>query len=108
MTDSGKTGDLASQGSLANRRDQMFPKLSAAQLARLQRYGQRRALRAGEILAEPGDRGLPMWVVLSGSIEAVQMGMAGETTGGDSHRRRVQRRDEHAARDQHHGSHARG
>jgi thioredoxin reductase (NADPH) len=56
----------------------MFPLLSAAQLARLQRYGQRRALRAGEILAEPGDRGLPMWVVLSGSIEVVQMGMAGE------------------------------
>jgi thioredoxin reductase (NADPH) len=79
MTDSGKTGDLASHGNLANRRDQMFPKLSAAQLARLQRYGQRRVLRAGEILAEPGDRGLPMWVVLSGSIEAVQMGMAGET-----------------------------
>jgi thioredoxin reductase (NADPH) len=56
----------------------MFPLLSAAQLARLQRYGQRRALRAGEILAEPGDRGLPMWVVLSGSIEVVQIGMAGE------------------------------
>jgi len=78
MTDSGKTPDLAFQGNLASRRDQMFPLLNAAQLARLQRYGQRRALRAGEILAEPGDRGLPMWVVLSGSIEVLQVGMAPE------------------------------
>jgi thioredoxin reductase (NADPH) len=80
MTDFGEMPDLASQGSLANRREQMFPALNAAQLARLHRYGQRRAIRAGEILAEPGDRGLPMWVVLSGSIEAVQVGMSGETT----------------------------
>jgi thioredoxin reductase (NADPH) len=58
----------------------MFPLLTAPQLARLHRYGQRRALRAGEILAEPGDRGLPMWVVLSGSIEVIQVGLAGETT----------------------------
>ena len=79
MTESGKTLELALQGTLATRRDQMFPALSDAQLARLQRYGRRRAIRAGEILAEPGDRGLPMWVVLSGSIEVVQVGMAGET-----------------------------
>src|ERR1700761_3119855 len=80
MSDSEKRPDLASQGNLAARRDKIFPTLSAAQLARLERYGQRRAIRAGEILAEPGDRGLPMWVVLSGSIEAVQMGMSGETS----------------------------
>ena len=80
MTDSEKTPDLSSQSSLATRRDQMFPALSGAQLARLQRYGQRRDNSSGAILAEPGDRGLPMWVVLSGSIEAVQVGMAGETT----------------------------
>jgi thioredoxin reductase (NADPH) len=58
----------------------MFPALTAPQLARLQRYGHRRAIRAGDILAEPGDRGLPMWVVLSGSIEVIQVAMAGETT----------------------------
>jgi thioredoxin reductase (NADPH) len=82
MTESPETEstDLASQGNLATRRDQMFPKLSAAQLARLQRYGHRRAIRAGEVLAEPGDRGLPMWVVLSGAIEVVQVGIAGEST----------------------------
>jgi thioredoxin reductase (NADPH) len=80
MTDSPKTGDLAALGNLATRREQMFPRLTASQLARLQRFGQRRAIRAGEILAEPGDRGLPMWVVLSGSIDVIQVGMAGETT----------------------------
>jgi len=80
MTEPEQTPDLLTQSSLATRRDQMFPVLTAAQLARLQRYGQRRTIRAGQILAEPGDRGLPMWVVLSGSIEAMQVGMAGETT----------------------------
>jgi thioredoxin reductase (NADPH) len=81
MNDPETTPDLLAQSSsLATRRDQMFPVLSGAQLARLERFGKRRAVRAGEVLAEPGDRGLPMWVVLSGSIEVVQVGMAGETT----------------------------
>jgi thioredoxin reductase (NADPH) len=80
MTDPAKAPDLLTKSSLASRREQIFPVLTGAQLARLQRYGQRRRVRAGEILAEPGDRGLPMWVVLSGSIEAMLVGMAGETT----------------------------
>ena len=80
MVDHEQTPALATKSGLETRRDQMFPGLSVAQLARLRRSGQRRAIRAGEILAEPGDRGLPMWVVLSGSIEIVQQGMAGETT----------------------------
>jgi thioredoxin reductase (NADPH) len=80
MTDPGKAPDIFTNSSLASRREQIFPVLTGAQLARLQRYGQRRRVRAGEILAEPGDRGLPMWVVLSGSIEAMLVGMAGETT----------------------------
>jgi thioredoxin reductase (NADPH) len=79
MTDQIAPDILTQSSSLATRRGQMFPILTGAQLTRLQRYGQRRAIRAGEILAEPGDRGLPMWVVLSGSIEIVQVGMAGET-----------------------------
>src|ERR1700722_15786386 len=80
MSDSENTPDILTQSSLATRRDQMFPVLTGTQLARLQRYGQHRTIRAGEILAEPGDRGLPMWVVLSGSIEVMQVGMTGETT----------------------------
>jgi thioredoxin reductase (NADPH) len=60
------------------RREQMFPKLGARQIARLEAHGQRIELRAGEILAQPGDRRLPLLVVLSGSIEVVQVGLAGE------------------------------
>jgi thioredoxin reductase (NADPH) len=56
----------------------MFPKLNARQLARLEAHGRHMDLRAGEILAQPGDRHLPLLVVLSGSIEVVQVGLAGE------------------------------
>ncbi len=79
MTDEEQSAPRLAAGTLATRREQMFPQLSPAQLTRLQRYGERRAIQAGEILAEPGDRGLPMLVVLSGSIEAIQVGMTGET-----------------------------
>src|SRR5712671_2303177 len=60
------------------RREQMFPKLGARQIARLEAHGQHIELRAGEILAQPGDRHLPLLVVLSGSIEVAQVGLAGE------------------------------
>ena len=60
------------------RREQMFPKLSARQIARLEAHGQQIELRAGEILAQPGDRHVPLLLVLSGSIEVVQVGLAGE------------------------------
>src|SRR5258708_2424767 len=60
------------------RREQMFPRLSARQIARLEAHGQHVELRAGEILAQPGDRHVPLLLVLSGSIEVVQVGLAGE------------------------------
>jgi CRP-like cAMP-binding protein len=60
------------------RREQMFPKLTAKQIARLEPHGEHIELRAGEILAQPGDRHLPLLVVLSGSIEVAQVGLAGE------------------------------
>ena len=67
------------RGKLAGaRREQMFPKLSARQIARLEAHGQHVELRAGEILAQPGDRHVPLLLVLSGSIEVVQVGLAGE------------------------------
>ena len=67
------------RGTLPNaRREQMFPKLNARQIARLEAHGQHIELRAGEILAQPGDFHLPLLVVLSGSIEVVQVGLAGE------------------------------
>ncbi len=61
------------------RREQMFPKLAPAQIGRLDAYGKRTRIRAGEVLAEPGDRHGRILVVLSGAIEIVLPGIAGET-----------------------------
>jgi thioredoxin reductase (NADPH) len=56
---------------LRKRREQMFPKLSAAQIARLEAHGHRIEIRPGEVLAELGNRQLRVFVVLSGSIEVL-------------------------------------
>ncbi|MGB8435427.1 MAG: FAD-dependent oxidoreductase [Burkholderiales bacterium] len=64
---------------LEARREQMFPKLTPDQVRRLGAYGKRVRVVAGEVLAEPGDRHGRLLVVLSGSIEIVLPGMAGET-----------------------------
>jgi thioredoxin reductase (NADPH) len=69
---------IADKPPFNGRKAQMFPQLTAAQIARLDALGSRRRMTQGEILAEPGDRHRPMLVVLSGSIEVVQPGMNGE------------------------------
>ena len=56
----------------------MFPHLTSLQIARLGAHGHKIATHKGQILAEPGDR-LPMFVVLSGSVEIIQPTLAGET-----------------------------
>ena len=56
---------------LEQRRAQMFPKLTSAQLARLERLGTPLQTRAGEILAELGDPPRGVFVVAAGSIEAL-------------------------------------
>jgi thioredoxin reductase (NADPH) len=70
-------GSIA-QSAYAGRSQQMFPHLTPVQIARLSAHGRNRAIEKGEVLAEPGDR-LPMYVVLSGSIEIVQPTLTGET-----------------------------
>ncbi len=60
------------------RKAQMFPLLTPAQIGRLEAHGTHRQMTQGEILAQPGDRNLPLLVVLSGSIEVVQPGIDGE------------------------------
>jgi thioredoxin reductase (NADPH) len=55
--------------SYANRRDQMFPRLTDAQLARVATFGQPRDVKSGEILFEPGDQNSAFFVVLSGAID---------------------------------------
>jgi thioredoxin reductase (NADPH) len=53
------------------RRGQMFPKLTAAQLARLERQGTRLKTHAGEILQELGEISRGVFVVAAGSVEAL-------------------------------------
>ena len=48
---------------LEQRRGQMFPKLAAAQLARLERQGTRLQTQAGEILQELGEISRGVFVV---------------------------------------------
>ena len=73
------TGEgMADTAAFVGRKAQMFPQLSPAQLSRVQAHATHRLTSKGEILAEPGDRNRPMFVVLTGSIEVVQPGMNGE------------------------------
>jgi thioredoxin reductase (NADPH) len=60
------------------RKDQTFPTLTPAQIARLAPHGKKIAIHKGQILAEPGERHRKLFVVLSGSIEVVRPTMAGE------------------------------
>ena len=69
--------ESAVESRFAGRHAQMFPKLTPAQIAFLERYGRKMTTQERQILAEPGDR-RPMFVVLSGSIEVVQVGLHGE------------------------------
>ncbi|HEX3397892.1 MAG TPA: FAD-dependent oxidoreductase [Steroidobacteraceae bacterium] len=66
------------QSPYVGRRAQMFPHLTPVQIARLSTNGRKIAIHTGEVLSEPGDR-LPMYVVLSGSIEILQPTLSGET-----------------------------
>src|ERR1700678_1330361 len=66
------------ESTFGGRSAQMFPVLTPVQLARLSAHARRTAIKKGEVLAEPGDRGRPMFVVLSGSIEVIQPSLSGE------------------------------
>jgi len=73
-----KLEGIFAQSPYAGRSAQMFPHLTPVQIARLSAHGRKSAIQKGQVLAEPGDR-LPMYVVLSGSIEIVQPTLTGET-----------------------------
>ncbi len=57
---------------------QAFPKLTEEQLNRVRPLGKVRKVKKGEILFEPGDRNMPFFVLLSGSMEVLQPDMHGE------------------------------
>ena len=60
------------------RRDQMFPKLTAAQIARVAAHATRKKVRAGEIVFDQGDADTGIDVVLSGMLEIVRPSLTGD------------------------------
>lgn len=56
---------------LEKRREQMFPKLTPAQLARLEAHGVRRETATGEILLDVGETPRGLFIVIAGSIEVL-------------------------------------
>ena len=73
------TGDLDSTTYADDgRRAQRFPTLTEAQIARIAAVSTRRPVRAGEILIEQGTETAGIFVVLSGAVEVVRPGLAGD------------------------------
>jgi thioredoxin reductase (NADPH) len=56
-----------------------FPTLTAQQMARLSGRGQRRQTIAGEVLYDSGDKGVPMFAVVSGELEVLRTAAGVET-----------------------------
>lgn len=59
--------------------DLLFPKLSAAQIARLDALGRRRKVAEGDALYEVGDANRSFYVLLEGRLEVVSPSREGET-----------------------------
>jgi thioredoxin reductase (NADPH) len=57
----------------------MFPRLTGEQMERIARHGRIRTVRSGEVLVEPGDNGVPLFVVVSGQVEIVRPSGTTET-----------------------------
>ena len=57
---------------------QAFPVLTPAQIDRIRPYGTARTVRAGEVLFEPGELGMPCFVVISGKLEILMTRLSGE------------------------------
>jgi len=52
--------------------DQLFPKLTPAQIARIAPHGHVRSIERSEVLFEQGDRVVPFFVVTAGEVEIVR------------------------------------
>jgi thioredoxin reductase (NADPH) len=65
---------------ISDRQAEAFPVLTPAQIDRVRPCGTARTVRAGEILFEAGDLGIPCFVVLSGKLDAVITRLSGEHT----------------------------
>ena len=64
--------------SVSPREDQLWPTLTPAQIARVERHGRRRAVQPGEVLMEAGGTEFPLFVVIEGELEIVRPSHDGE------------------------------
>ena len=62
----------------SDRQAEAFPLLTPAQIDRIRPYGTLRTVRAGEILFEAGDLGMPCFIVLSGKLDIIMTRLSGE------------------------------
>src|SRR4051794_1300488 len=63
---------------VAPREEQVFPTLTAPQMARLAAHGTRRAVERGDILIDAGAPHYPLFVVAEGELEVVRSSCVGE------------------------------
>jgi thioredoxin reductase (NADPH) len=63
----------------SSRVEKIFPKLTQAQIGRIEAYGRTRSVQPGEVLIEQGDTSVPFFVVITGEIEIVRPSGAAET-----------------------------
>lgn len=59
--------------------DDLYPKLSEKQIARLSQFGVRRSVPAGEVIFDQGSIGRYFYVVLEGALEALLPSVGGES-----------------------------
>ena len=59
--------------------ERTFPTLTPPQISRIAAHGQRRQTAPGEVLFEAGDRGVPVFVVLTGELQVLRPTDTGET-----------------------------
>jgi thioredoxin reductase (NADPH) len=58
--------------SVSPREDQLWPTLTPAQIARIEKQGKRRSVQPGDVLIEAGQTEFPFFVVTEGEVEVVR------------------------------------
>ena len=74
MAGSMDTGDpsLTPLAVTVSRPDRVFPTLTPEQVSRIAAHGRRRSTIRGEVLVEVGDKAVPVFVVISGELQALR------------------------------------
>ena len=62
-----------------SRPDRVFPTLTPEQVSRIASHGRRRSTIRGDVLIEIGDKAVPVFVVMSGELQALRPAEGGDT-----------------------------